>query len=67
MATGKIKWFSKEKGYGFIIPDQAGADMFVHAKALEKAQIYDLKEGQAVSYDVGDNKGRSCAVNIALI
>lgn len=67
MATGKIKWFSDEKGYGFIIPDNAGPDMFVHAKALEKSHIFDLKEGQSVSYDVGDNKGRQCAVNIALI
>ena len=67
MATGKVKWFNAAKGFGFIQPDQGGADVFVHISALERAGLNDLKENQAVSYELTTNKGKTAAANIKLI
>lgn len=64
MANGRLKWWSGQKGYGFIIPDQGGSDVFVHITALEKSGIRDLKEGDRVSYDLENNRGRTCACNL---
>ncbi len=50
MATGTVKWFNGEKGYGFIQPDQGGKDVFVHISAVEKAGLRGLNEGQKVEY-----------------
>ena len=66
MAFGKVKWFNANKGFGFIQPEQGGADVFVHISALERAGISDLKEGQRVSYDLATNKGRESAANLKL-
>jgi cold shock protein len=52
MATGTVKWFNSQKGFGFIQPDNGGADAFVHISAVERAGINDLKEGQKVSYEL---------------
>ena len=52
MATGTVKWYNEQKGYGFIQPDNGGKDVFVHATALERAGLRGLAEGQKVSYDV---------------
>lgn len=62
MANGTVKWFSPEKGFGFIIPDSAGQDVFVHVSALRPTDT--LSEGDRVSYDIGTNRGKSCAVNV---
>ena len=63
MTTGKIKWFNPTKGYGFI--EQEGSkDVFLHVSALEEAGIETLQEGQAVAFEIGENKGRENAVNI---
>ncbi|MBZ7927715.1 cold-shock protein [Ensifer adhaerens] len=64
MATGKVKFFSAVKGYGFIAPDQGGADVFVHASALQYGDV--LREGQVVSYDLGQDRktGKSKAENV---
>ncbi len=51
MPTGTVKWFDAKKGYGFIQPDEGGADIFVHASAVERAGMGNLKEGQKVSYE----------------
>jgi CspA family cold shock protein len=67
MATGKVKWFNATKGFGFIQPEQGGADVFVHISALEKAGIADLKEGQRVSYELATSKGRESAANLKLV
>ena len=58
MTTGKIKWFNPTKGYGFIENDTGGKDVFLHASALEEAGIETLQEGQAVSFEIGENKGK---------
>lgn len=67
MTIGKIKWFNPTRGYGFIENDDGGKDVFLHITALETANITELKEGQAVSFEIGDNKGRETAINIAII
>mgnify|MGYP000874520177 CR=1 FL=1 len=66
MATGTVKFFNATKGYGFITPDEGGADIFVHISAVERAGMGTLSEGQKVSYDaVMDNrKGKSAAENL---
>lgn len=53
---GKVKWFNEEKGYGFIIPDVRGPDVFVHKNALEKSNIPGLMEGQEIEYSVDHGK-----------
>lgn len=67
MITGKVKWFNLNKGYGFIQPDNGGSDAFVHISALEDAGIRNLNEGQAVSYELASNNGKTSAVNLKLI
>jgi CspA family cold shock protein len=66
MATGTVKWFNPTKGYGFIQPDQGGADVFVHITALEAAGLRSLNEGQKVSYELVTNKGKTSAGNLKL-
>ena len=58
MATGTVKWFNKDKGYGFITPDGASRDVFVHISAVEKSGMKTLTEGQRVSFDVETDKSR---------
>ena len=67
MSNGKIKWFNPTKGYGFIENDAGGKDVFLHVSALEQAGIDALEEGEAVSFEIGDNKGRENAINITKI
>ena len=64
MSNGKIKWYNPTKGYGFIENDAGGNDVFLHVSALEQAGIDTLTEGEAISFDIGDNKGRENAINI---
>ncbi|MGJ0509526.1 MAG: cold-shock protein [Methylocystis sp.] len=52
MATGTVKWFNAQKGFGFIQPDDGGADVFVHISAVERAGLVGLNEGQKVSYEL---------------
>lgn len=62
MATGTVKWFSAEKGFGFITQDDGGADVFVHHTAIEASGYRELKEGQHVSYEtVQGQKGLQAA------
>ena len=58
MSNGKIKWFNPTKGYGFIENDAGGKDIFLHISALEQAGIDTLEEGESVSFEIGDNRGR---------
>ena len=65
MATGKVKWFNSQKGYGFIQPTTGGADVFVHISAVERAGMDNLQEGQDLSYDLEQGqRGRVSAVNL---
>jgi len=52
MATGTVKWFNGQKGFGFIQPDDGGADVFVHISAVERAGMNSLNEGQKVSFEL---------------
>ena len=64
MATGTVKWFNPEKGYGFIQPDDGGKDVFVHISAVERAGLGGLNEGQKVAFELETERGRTAAVNL---
>lgn len=66
--TGTVKWYAMDKGYGFIIPDNGGQDVFLHASELTRAGIPAVKEGDRVSYDLHEKKnGKIAAQNVGLI
>jgi len=64
MANGTVKWFNPTKGFGFIEPSEGGNDVFVHISAVEAAGLRSLNEGQKVSYDIVENRGKQAAGNI---
>ncbi|MDG4575924.1 MAG: cold-shock protein [Defluviicoccus sp.] len=65
MATGTVKWFNAQKGFGFIQPDDGGRDVFVHISAVERSGMGNPQEGQKVSYDLeSDRQGRMSATNL---
>ena len=64
MATGKIKWFDAKKGFGVISPDDGGKDAFLHVSALQAANISSVKDGQAVDYELTEQRGKMAASNI---
>ena len=67
MATGSVKWFNTQKGFGFIAPDDGDKDVFVHISALERSGISFLQEGQKVEFELGrDRKGRVAVENLRL-
>jgi CspA family cold shock protein len=67
MANGTVKWFNATKGFGFIQPDGASKDVFVHASALERGGISHLDDGQKVTFDIERGRdGRESAANLAL-
>jgi CspA family cold shock protein len=66
MATGTVKWFNEQKGYGFIQPESGGSDVFVHISAVQRAGLAGLTEGQKVSYELEKDKrsGKMAATQI---
>lgn len=66
MATGTVKWYNSQKGYGFIAPDDGGKDVFVHATALEAAGVRSLNDGQAVSFETKEERGKIAATNLRI-
>ena len=66
MLSGKIKSFRYKKGYGFIIPDDGGKDVFVHITAMREANLHRLDEGQEIFYELKEENGKTCATNLKL-
>jgi cold shock protein len=64
MATGTVKWFNAQKGYGFIQPSDGSKDVFVHVTAVQQAGLTTLNEGQQVSFDVSNERGKPAASNL---
>ena len=66
MATGTVKFFNAQKGFGFIVQDGGGPDVFVHISAVEAAGMRGLVEGQKVSFDIQPDRrsGKSAAANL---
>ena len=69
MATGTVKWFNEQKGYGFIQPESGGNDVFVHISAVERAGLKGLKEGQRVSFELEKDKrsGKMAATQLGIL
>jgi CspA family cold shock protein len=67
MATGTVKFFNTQKGFGFIQPTDGSRDVFVHVSALERSGMRTLVEGQKVSYDVVTERGKQAASNIQTV
>ncbi|MFG1359545.1 cold-shock protein [Xanthobacter pseudotagetidis] len=68
MATGTVKFFNAQKGFGFIQQDDGGPDVFVHISDVERSGLYGLNDGQKVSFDVvPDNRGKNKAANLAAL
>ena len=65
MASGTVKFFNTQKGYGFIQPADGGPDVFVHVTAVEKAGMRSLVEGQKVNFEVVMERGKKAAGNLS--
>jgi CspA family cold shock protein len=67
MATGVVKWFSDEKGFGFITPDDGGQDAFVHFSAIQGDGFRTLSEGGKVEYELGESPKGPQATNVRML
>ena len=67
MATGTVKFFNATRGFGFIAPNDGGADVFVHATAVERAGLASIVEGDKLSFDVVSERGKTAASNLAKV
>ncbi|MDQ6914232.1 MAG: cold-shock protein [Actinomycetota bacterium] len=67
MPTGTVKWFNDDKGFGFITPDEAGKDLFVHYSGIAEEGFRSLQEGARVSYDAEAGDKGPKAVNVQRI
>ncbi|HJQ56127.1 MAG TPA: cold-shock protein [Vineibacter sp.] len=67
MATGTVKFFNTQKGFGFIQPDDGSKDVFVHISAVERAGMRTLNEGQKVQFDVQSDRGKLAAANLQAV
>jgi cold shock protein len=69
MATGTVKFFNSQKGFGFIVQDGGGPDVFVHISAVERAGMSTLNEGQKISFDIEPDRrsGKSAAANLQAV
>lgn len=67
MATGKVKWFNNSKGYGFIIADETGEDLFAHYSSIDTSGFKTLAENDAVEFDIQEGPKGLQAVNIKIV
>lgn len=67
MSIGTVKWFNTMKGYGFIRPEDGGADVFVHVTAVQRAGLRALAEGQRIGYEVIRDRGKLAAANLTSV
>lgn len=67
MATGTVKWFNPQKGFGFIKPDDESPDVFVHMSVVSAAGLGSLTEGQKVSYEVQQQRGKTATGDIKVL
>ncbi|MCV9964983.1 cold-shock protein [Pararhizobium sp. BT-229] len=69
MATGTVKWFNSEKGFGFIAPDNGGPDVFVHVSAVQRSGLGGLNDGQKISYEITQDRrsGKSSADDLRVL
>ncbi|MGO4567612.1 cold-shock protein [Rhizobium sp. 2YAF20] len=67
MPTGKVKWFSAAKGFGFITPDDGGADVFLHLSKAEEANLPTLESGTALQYSIGSRNGKVFAEGLSIV
>jgi CspA family cold shock protein len=69
MATGKVKWFNATKGFGFIVPDEGGKDVFVHISAVERSGLQGLQDDQPIEYELyhDERRNKTSAVDLKLI
>jgi len=67
MGIGTVKWFNPVKGFGFIQPEEGGNDVFVHVSAVERAGLKTLQDGQKVSFELENSKGRTSAIDLKII
>ena len=67
MATGTVKWFNDEKGFGFITPDDSGKDLFVHHSSIQASGFRSLAEGAKVSFDSREGQKGPEAINVAVV
>lgn len=67
MATGVVKWFNSEKGYGFIMPDGGGKDLFAHYSEIRADGYKTLQENQKVSFEIGQGAKGPSATNIQIV
>ena len=64
MSRGTVKWFNADKGFGFIVPDEGSADLFVHHSEIKTEGYATLTDGQTVEFDVGEGQKGPCAKNV---
>lgn len=67
MITGKVKWFNKTKGYGFVQPSDKSKDAFIHISALKEIGLDDILEGQKIEYELENKRGKESIVNLKLL
>lgn len=66
MAVGTVKWFNTQKGFGFIAPDDGSKDVFVHISAVQSAGLRGLVEGQKVSFELTNERGKTSATQLVI-
>ena len=69
MPTGKVKWFNATKGFGFIVRDDGGKDVFVHISAVERSGLQGLQDDQAIEYELynDERRNKTSAVDLKLL